>query len=66
MVAKGCRQTVLLTLNSRKAAAWLREPEIEMEFANTFSEGSHIREQTYNIIIPWVPITFDPKNAEHL
>jgi hypothetical protein len=37
-----------------------------MAFTSAFSEGSHIRARAFNIIVPRVPITFDPKNDEHL
>jgi hypothetical protein len=64
--SKGRRQTVLLTLNSKEAVQWIRETDIEMAFTSAFSEGSHIRARAYNIIVPRVPITFDPKSEAHL
>ena len=64
--AKGRRQTILLTLNSKEAAQWLRETDSEIAFTSTFSEGSHIRERAFNIIVPRVLITFDPKDDSHL
>ena len=59
-------QSLLLTLNSKEAAEWIRDPTIEPLFANAFSEGSHIRERTYNVVVPRVPVTFDPKEDAHL
>ena len=35
-------------------------------FTRTFTEGSHIRDRAYNLIIPRVPITLDPKEEKHL
>ena len=64
--SKGRRQTILLTLDSKEAAQWIREPDIEIAFTSAFAEGSHIRERSYNVIVPRVPITFDPKNEVHL
>jgi hypothetical protein len=29
-------------------------------------EGSHIRERSYNLVVPRVPITFDPQDGKHL
>src|SRR6266850_6176845 len=57
---------VVLTLNNREAADWLRSCDIEMAFTEAFAEGSHIREHCYNLIAPRVPITFDPSNEQHL
>ena len=57
---------LVLTLNSREAVSWLRSPEHEMAFTEEFSKGSHIRERSYNLIAPRVPITFEPENKEHL
>ena len=37
-----------------------------MAFTEEFSKGSHIRERSYNLIAPRVPITFEPENKEHL
>jgi hypothetical protein len=31
-----------------------------------FSKGSHIRERMYNLIVPRVPIIFDPENKTHI
>ena len=37
-------KAVLLTLNSKEAASWIREPLNEEEFSSGFSMESHIRE----------------------
>ncbi len=60
------RQAVLLTLNSKEAANWIREPLNEMEFTKSFSTDSHIRERTFNLIAPRVPITLEPSDDKHL
>jgi hypothetical protein len=60
------KHAVLITLNSKEAAAWIRRIENEIAFTNTFSEGSHIRERTYNLIVPRIPITFEPGNEQYL
>jgi len=59
-------KAVLLTLNSKEAVTWIREPLNETEFSNSFSAESQIRERSYNLIAPRVPITFDPSNEKHL
>ena len=57
---------VLLTLNSKEAVEWIREPSNEQGFADDFSPQAHIRERTYNLIVPRVPITFDPSKDTDL
>jgi uncharacterized protein YoxC len=57
---------LVLTLNSKEAASWLRQTEHEMAFTEGFSKGSHIRERCYNLILPRVPIVFEPENRSHL
>jgi len=59
-------QTVLLTLNSKEAAKWIREPGNKEMFANRFSAEAHIRERSFNLIVPRVPITFKPSEGKHL
>ena len=57
---------LVLTLCSKEAANWIRQPENEIAFTEAFSKGSHIRERTYNLIAPRVPIIFDPENKTHI
>jgi hypothetical protein len=57
---------LLLTLNSKEAASWLRTLEHKIAFTDGFSKGSHIRERIFNLIVPRVPIIFEPGNKSHL
>lgn len=63
---KARRYAILLTLNSKEAADWVREADNEQSFADSFSKDSHVRCRTYNLIVPRVPITFDPNEAKGL
>ena len=65
-VHKTKRNAILLTLNSKEAASWVREVGNKETFANAFSKGSHIWEREYNLIVPRVPLTFDPKKDTDL
>ena len=60
------KKAILLTLNSKEAAIWIREPGNEATFADAFSKGAHIREREYILVAPRVPLTFDPGNPDHL
>jgi len=57
---------LVLTLESKEAVAWIKQPEIEIAFTAAFAEGSHIAERSYSLIAPSVPILFDPKDDKHL
>lgn len=65
-VHKTKRNAILLTLNSKAAAIWIREVGNEETFANAFSKGAHIRDREYNLIVPRVPLTFNPKKDADL
>ena len=60
------KNAILLTLNSKEAANWIREPSNEVTFADAFSKGAHIREREYILVAPRVLLTFDPENPDHL
>ena len=57
---------LVLTLNSREAANWVRQLEHEIAFTEGFSKGLHISERSYNLIAPRVPITFEPEDRNQL
>src|SRR5437879_3959271 len=60
------KNAILLTLNSKEAANWVRDPSNEVTFADTFAKGAHIWEREYILVMPGVPLTFDPENVDHL
>jgi hypothetical protein len=57
--------SLLLLLNSKEAADWIREPDVEDRFLDKFAIGACIRDRKYNIMLRWVPITYDPANSAH-
>ena len=57
---------LVLTLCSKEAAIWVRQPTNEIAFTEAFSKGSHIRECLFNLIAPRVPIVFEPDNTVHI
>ena len=58
--------SLLLLMNTKESATWLRNPRIEYKFVDKFAIGTHIRDRAYNILVRWVPITFEPSNKAHL
>ena len=63
---KMCGKAVLLMLNSKEAASWIREPLNKEEFSSSFSVELHIRERTFSLIVPRILIIFDPSEEKHL
>jgi hypothetical protein len=55
--------SLLLLLNSKEAADWLRSPDTEDRFLDKFAIGACIKDRNYNVLLRWVPITFDPNNS---
>lgn len=58
--------SLLLLLNSKEAADWLRELDVEDKFIEKFASKAFFRDRSFNIILRWVPIIFDPNNRKHL
>ena len=52
-------------LNTKEAADWLREPDVEDKFMDKFAIGACIRDRNFNLLMRWVPITLDPNNRKH-
>ena len=57
---------MLLQLNSKQAAEWLREPGRECKFADKFANETFFIGRNYNIIVPRTPITFNPADEKHI
>ena len=59
-------KAILLTLNSKEAVSWISSAIIRMEFTEKFSADSQVRQHSYNLIVPRVPVIFDPNDVNHL
>jgi hypothetical protein len=66
VIFKTRRGALLLILNRKETAKWIKQPGIEEFFTKSFLEGSHISERKYNLIIPGVPVALNLKDKEHL
>jgi hypothetical protein len=58
--------STLFQLNSKEAAAWLREPDIEDTFLKKIAKDAYVKERPHNVLLRGVPITYDPGNENHL
>ena len=55
---------LLLELNSNKAAQWLRSDGVITSFLENLGSSASIKNCTYQVIIQFAPVTFDPTNDE--
>lgn len=57
---------LLLELNSDEAADWLRSDEVIERFLENLGSGASIKNRTYQVIVQFVPVSFDPTADENL
>ena len=58
--------SLLLLLNSKDSADWLREPGVIDNFIEGFATGAALRDRKYHVLLKWVPIILNPTNRAHL
>ena len=58
--------SLILQFASKETADWLRVPTNEAAFTKRFDPDTTIRERVHPIMVPRIPITFDPSNPTHL
>lgn len=59
-------RSLLLLLNVKEAADWLKEPDVEDKFIGKFANRACFRDRSYQVVLRWVPIILNPTNREHL
>ena len=57
---------MIIQLATKEAADRLREPFTKVVFTKKLDANAYIKERTYLLVVPRVPISFDPQNQEHL
>jgi len=65
-ISHTCYGAILLQMNSKQAATWLQDPAMECKFAEEFANNTFFIGRSYNIIVPRVPITFNPSEEKQL
>jgi hypothetical protein len=53
-------------MNSKESAEWLKELPSNKTFINPFAADAHISSRMYNLVVPSIPITFDPVSREQI
>ena len=57
---------LLLELNSDEAASWLKSDEIIASFLENVGSGASVKNRTYQVIVQFVPVSFDPAAEENI
>ena len=50
----------------KEVVDWLQDPKVECTFAIRVAEDAMITKCTYSILVPRIPLTFNPSNEKHL
>jgi hypothetical protein len=58
---RGIAGGALYELNSEEAATWLKEDEVMKAFTAKMGSTADYKAQTYEVMVDWVPTTFDPQ-----
>ncbi|KAF8258713.1 hypothetical protein EI94DRAFT_1503954, partial [Lactarius quietus] len=58
--------SMILQFKSKEAADWLHVPENKHAFTRRFDPDTTIMDRVHPIMVPRIPITFDPSNPVHL
>ena len=57
---------LLLEMNKAEDAKWLREETNRKKILDNIGTGASIKDRTYQVIVQFIPIQFDPQNEESL
>ena len=57
---------LLLELDSSESSDWLREDSTHKRLLANLGSGANIKDRTYQTILSFVPIQFDPADDDHL
>ena len=57
---------IIIQLMTKEAAEWLHDSTNELSFTSKLEANAFIRDREFPILVPRVPLTFDPANQDHL
>ena len=64
-ISMTCDSSLLLMLNIKETADWLRELNFKDKFLDKFAIEVCIRDRSISLLLWWMPITFDSDNRKH-
>ena len=57
---------LILQFHTREAAEWFRQPEVELTLLPKIDSSAQVKERSFQILVPRVPVTFNTAKEEHL
>ena len=55
-----------ILFKEKEVVNWLQDPGAEFKFTSEVSRDASIVKRSYSLLVPRIPLTFDPTNEEHL
>ena len=55
-----------ILFKDKEVVQWLQDPGAELKFTSELSRDAMIIKRSYSILVPRIPLTFDPANDDHL
>jgi hypothetical protein len=65
-INKVCKGAIVIKMSSKDTANWLKHPEVMPIFTANFIAGAVVKPKQYSLIVPRIPLTFNPEDGEHL
>ena len=65
-VTKVRKNGLIINFSSKEAAQWLKRSDVGPTFAAQFIPGSTIRPRQFPLLVPRIPLTFNPEDNKHL
>ncbi|KAH8985500.1 hypothetical protein EDB86DRAFT_2768780, partial [Lactarius hatsudake] len=57
---------IILQFKTKEAAEWLRQLHIEFNLLPKINSSATVKERSFQILVPRVPVIFDPENNDYL
>ncbi|KAN0131821.1 hypothetical protein V8E53_010349 [Lactarius tabidus] len=65
-ISKLCKGGFTILFKEKEITDWLQDPNVESEFTAALAEDTAITKCTFPIMVPCIPLTFDPSEEGHL
>jgi hypothetical protein len=65
-ISKLCKGGFTILFKEKEITDWLQDPNVESEFTAVLVEDAAITKHTFPIMVPRIPLTFDPSEEGHL
>jgi hypothetical protein len=65
-ITKLKKGAIILLFNTKEAADWIQHEDVEVEFTVGFISGATLKQRQYALLVPRIPLSFNPENGLHL